>query len=82
VKHYRLVYRQPYECDDDIRYVQYSRAFATRGDEAVRVVVKDFLSEGGLDFGFHLGGPPAGLYPRQFVSLSAEFEPDRVIWYA
>ena len=89
MKHYRLVYKQPHEQDFDspsgigdhqVVYIQTAEEFEAKNDINAREVVKAYLRQSGLNFGSHIGSPPAGCYPRVFVSL-IEFwtRPDRVV---
>jgi len=88
MKKYELTYQQPYEYDDDspsgvgdhgVEYQRPREPFEARSDEDARQIVREFLSQGGLQFGFHFGSPPAGLYPRKFVSLYEVVDPREVI---
>lgn len=87
MKHYRLVYMQPYEYDDDtpsgigdhqVGYYQQTSEFEAFSDSDAGLIVRTVLREGGLDFGVHPGSPPAGHYWRRFMSL-VEFKPDRTV---
>lgn len=89
VRHYRLVYLQPYEYDDDssegigdhdIAYSEMEAEFVAENDTDARKQVRDFLGIGGLQFGWHLGSPKPGYYPRRFKSL-VEFKLDRRVKY-
>ncbi len=87
MKHYRLIYRQPHEYDDDspsgigdhqVGHTQQKVEFEVRTDADARIIVTNHLATGGIDFGWHLGSPKPGHYKRQFVALW-EWKPDRPI---
>jgi hypothetical protein len=78
MKHYRLVYKQPFEYDDDspsgigdhgVAYHQEIATFDAPNVEEAKRTTSAFLKEGGLNFGHHVGSEAPGLYPRLFVSL-------------
>jgi len=87
MKKYELAYEQPFEYDDDspsgigdhgVGYSSSQHIFAAENDEDVKRAVREFLGEGGLQFGWHIGSPEPGLYPRKFVSLHEVTDPREV----
>ncbi len=87
VKKYELTYEQPHEYDDDspsgigdhgISYWRQKKVFEANTDEAAKQFAQEHCKEGGLQFGFHIGSPTPGLYPRRFISLCEVINPREV----